>query len=144
MADPPLNPHEQLREDWRFVTRGLNALRRLFRTIAEKASVTKRKPFDLWLALVGIAMGIIFWLFAKSPLAVTLAAIALFLLFLHPVWNFWGIENYAWRRVLALFVLAIGCAFIAYAAWPTAVLLRGFLIAGSKASPAYILQSFER
>jgi len=58
------------------------------------------------------------YLFAKTPIAVVLCAIAMFLLLAHPLWNLWWIEDRTWRRLTALSVLAIGLAFMAFAAWP--------------------------
>jgi hypothetical protein len=78
----------------------------------------KTKPIDTWLQLVGVAVGIFCFLFAKTPLSVTLCAIAIFVLLIHPVWNFWWVENYRGRQIFLTFWLAVGCCLVAYLAWP--------------------------
>lgn|GEM_PF-2845955 len=81
--------------------------------------MAKQKPIDSWLQLGGIAIGILLFLFAKTPLSVALCALAIFVILIHPVWNFWWISNYRPRQILFLFLLAVGCCLIGYKAWPT-------------------------
>lgn len=96
---------------------------------------SRAKPIDRWLWLAGAAVAILLFLFAKTPLVVLICVVVLFGLLVHPVWNFWWIEKDVRRRLLALVGLALVCSFIAYAAWPAEILLRGVLVADSKISP---------
>ena len=79
---------------------------------------SKPKPIDAWLTLLTAAMAPLTFLFAKSPVAVLACVIVMFALLVHPVWNFWWIEDRKWRRVIALGAVAVGLGFVAYAAWP--------------------------
>jgi len=53
----------------------------------------KKKPFDLWLALGSMAVGIIYDWIEKTPVALVISLVAVFILLLHPIWNFWWIEK---------------------------------------------------
>lgn len=77
------------------------------------------KPIDRWLGLGGVAVGILLFLFAKTPLAVVFWVVMFFFVLLHPVWNFWWIEKSLSRRFVAVTILAIVSIGVGYIAWPT-------------------------
>lgn len=77
-----------------------------------------QKPLDRWLSGGSIAVGIIFFLLPKTPLVIALALLVVFLLLLHPLWNFWWIEERTWRRLSATALLAIALALLGILVWP--------------------------
>ena len=79
------------------------------------------KPIDRWLALLGIAMTIAFFLVPKNPLIVVLSLIAIFALLFHPIWNFWWVERSLFRRALALTVVAALLFVFGVFVWPAKV-----------------------
>lgn len=79
----------------------------------------KSKPIDQWLALAGIAVGIILFLVPKTPAIVVVCCATIFVLLVHPLWNFWWIEESAIRRYVAIGVLTIGLGSLAFWTWPT-------------------------
>lgn len=79
----------------------------------------KPKPVDLWLVLASSAVGILFWLFPKTPITVVLGTVFIFGLLLHPAWNLPWIEDYLGRRVFTIFLLAAVCTVVGYITWPT-------------------------
>jgi hypothetical protein len=82
-----------------------------------KKAVTK-KPIDRWLGLVSIAVGVIFFLLPKTPPVILLSLALVFLLIVHPVWNFWWIENSRTRRFVSLTSLAVVLALVGWVIWP--------------------------
>jgi hypothetical protein len=82
--------------------------------------VTKRKPIDRWLALLSVAIGIAYSLLPKTPSVVVVSLGLIFLLLLHPIWNFWWIEESIGKRTCAVIALAIFCSLLGFVGWPTA------------------------
>ena len=54
---------------------------------------TTNKPIDRWLALGAIVVGIIYFWIPKTPTALVISLVVIFLLLIHPLWNFWWIER---------------------------------------------------
>jgi Na+/melibiose symporter-like transporter len=76
------------------------------------------KPVAMWLGAAAIAIGIIYWLIPEKTLSrVVVSLLAIFVLLVHPVWNFWWIEKKLWSRSLALLVLAVGLSTLGYFTW---------------------------
>jgi hypothetical protein len=92
----------------------------------------KKKPIDVWFFLFGTGVGIVFFLLPKTPGVVITCLILLFSLFIHPVWNFWWIENQLWRRISALILLIVGLIYLGYYSWPRVP---------EKSDQAYILKT---
>ncbi len=78
----------------------------------------RQKPIDRWLALAGVAVGVILFLLPKTPSVVCGAVALIFLLLVHPVWHFWWIEKSAFRRVFACLLLSVALVGLGYSAWP--------------------------
>jgi len=76
------------------------------------------KPIDRWLGLGSIAMGLLFYLLPKTPFVIACSLAAIFLLLLHPAWNFWWIEKSLFRRLVLLTVLAVCLVGVGYYVWP--------------------------
>lgn len=79
----------------------------------------QQKPIDRWLGLAGIAGGILFFLLPKVPVVILASTVAIFVILVHPAWNFWWVEKSLLRRFAALVCLAVCCIGAAYIAWPT-------------------------
>lgn len=79
------------------------------------------KPIDRWLALGSVAMGIALFLVPKSEAVVLLSLVAIFLVLLHPIWNFWWIEKSLLRRTLAVIVLVAMLFVFGVYVWPLGV-----------------------
>jgi hypothetical protein len=76
------------------------------------------KPIDRWLGCVGMAVGIAFSLLPKTPSVVIFCLVLMFVLLIHPVWNFWWIEKSLNRRIFAgIFLIAI-LGFLGVIVWP--------------------------
>jgi hypothetical protein len=76
--------------------------------VSERETRKLGKPIDRWLTLVGIVAPVIFWLFARTtPSRIAIVLACSFMLLLHPIWNFWYIEDYLPRRILAVSCWAI-------------------------------------
>src|ERR1700737_2492208 len=86
------------------------------------------KPIDRWLALCGIAVGIALYLLPKTPLVIFCSVTAIFLLLMHPLWNFPWIEQYRFRQLMASVVWLASCLLLAYVAWPIKVNLPVFIL----------------
>lgn len=80
----------------------------------------QEKPIDRWLALAGVAVGLILFLVPRSSVSVSVCAAMLFALLLHPIWNMWWIEAALSRRLFALGLWSLCCAFVGFVAWPSA------------------------
>lgn len=85
---------------------------------SKSSSVPKKKPIDMWLYIVALAAGIVFYLLPKTPTVVIVCLFLLFFLLVHPIWNFWWIEELLLRRILAIiiFLFVLGC--LGYFSWP--------------------------
>jgi hypothetical protein len=93
------------------------------------------KPLDKWLTLVGIAVGLVFYLLPKTPLVVTCCLLLIFLLLIHPIWNLWWIEDALWRRCIACLLLISGLVALGCASWPQATVRNynaEFLLSGPR------------
>src|SRR5712691_8486417 len=96
--------------------------RRLAASVAAILGRQPKKPIDAWLQLVGIAVGLGLWLWPnKTPVGVVIAVVLMFLCFVHPLWNFWWIEDKKSRRVAALAILCVTLVGFGFVAWPSSV-----------------------
>lgn len=77
-----------------------------------------KKPIDIWLAIGGVVVTILLYLFVKTPAVVIILSVLIFALLIHPVWNFWWVEKSRWRQILFSVLLAALSCLIAYGAWP--------------------------
>lgn len=84
----------------------------------EAETIKSSKPIDRWLALGGLALGVILYLLSRTPLIVIFGCLLVFVFLIHPVWNFWWIENKRHRQIIATLLLAILVLLLGYAAWP--------------------------
>lgn len=78
----------------------------------------KKKPIDVWLAIGGVVVTILLYLFGKTPAVVIILSVLLFALLIHPVWNFWWVGKSRWRQIFFIGLLAAVSCLIAYGAWP--------------------------
>jgi hypothetical protein len=77
------------------------------------------KPLDRWLGIGGIVVGVILYLLPeKAPTIVVVCTALIFVLLLHPAWNFWWIEDATWRRFTAVVLLAVSVVCLAMFVWP--------------------------
>ena len=63
-------------------------------------------------------VGILLFLYAKTPTMVILCSVAIFALLVHPAWRFWWVEDQRWRQVVGVVLLAAICVLVGYGAWP--------------------------
>jgi len=66
--------------------------------------------------------GLVLFLIPKTPATVILCCVAIFGLLLHPLWNFWWIENSIIRRYSAIVGLLIILVALGWWTWPVEVL----------------------
>jgi len=79
----------------------------------------KEKPVDRWLAAAFGVVSIVMYLIPdKTPSVILICLVILFLLAVHPVWNFWWIEKYIWRRLAALVFTCGALVYLGYRSWP--------------------------
>lgn len=76
------------------------------------------KPIDRWLGLGSLAVAIALYLLPKTPFVVIACLVVIFGVLVHPVWNFWWIEESLTRRVGALVILAGLLVIMGDLAWP--------------------------
>lgn len=117
----------------------------------ESTQVEQNKPIDLWLWLGGVAVGILLYLTAKTPVAVVFWVVVFFFVLLHPVWNFWWIEKSLSRRFAAVTILAIISVGVGYISWPAPPLSSTSLVQSASLStkqqflfssvPAYLVST---
>jgi hypothetical protein len=100
----------------------------------QTATIESSKPIDRWLALVGLAAGVVLFLLPKTRVIVIVGCFAIFALLAYPVWNFWWIERKLRRQLVAIILLAAFAALIGYAAWS----LPEGVPANSKAMPSQV------
>jgi hypothetical protein len=82
-------------------------------SVTESRGKTK-KPIDRWLALAAVVLSVLLYLFPKTP-GIVIGCLALvYLSLLHPVWNFWWIEDYLPRRIIALICMALAMCIIGF------------------------------
>jgi hypothetical protein len=70
-----------------------------------------KKPIDLWLWIAAAVLALVLDLVPKNLASVACVIGLIFLLVLHPVWNFWWIEDYLPRRITAIMLIAGGLVF---------------------------------
>ena len=74
----------------------------------ESSGQLKPKPIDRWLGLVGgIVLPVLLYLFPKTPTVVTILLVLIFVALLHPIWNFWWIEDERPRQITSVVILAV-------------------------------------
>lgn len=98
-----------------------NASRRKLETRLRQIAlmeIQSSKPGDLWLSLASIAVGIMFYLLPKTTIVTVIALISIFVLLIHPIWNFWWVERYLHRRLISLAVLGILLVGLGFYVWP--------------------------
>lgn len=76
------------------------------------------KPTELFLFLFSLVGAIIMWLLPKTLPIVIISLIAIFLLLVYPVWNFWWIEKSLWLRLSALLFVASCLCMLGYIVLP--------------------------
>jgi len=64
-------------------------------------------------------VGVAFYLLPKTPPVVVSSLVLIFVLLIHPIWNFWWVEARLWRKFAAtlLFILALIC--LGRSSWPS-------------------------
>jgi len=77
-----------------------------------------KKPFNLWLTLFSIAVGIVFYLLPKTPFVIIGSLLLIFSLLIHPLWNFWWIEKTLLRRIIACVCFVTALILLGYIVWP--------------------------
>ena len=77
-------------------------------------TMSKRKPISIWLAVIGLAPTVGLWLFPRTRTSVAVVLGLLFLCFLHPIWNFWFIEDYLPRRITLVLVWAVALTILGF------------------------------
>ena len=79
----------------------------------------KKKPVDRWLALFGIAIGIILYLLPAKTAVIVVGALILIFFLLHPIiWNFPWIEDSIRRRIAAVLALVGLLTLFGFFVWP--------------------------
>ena len=78
----------------------------------------KKKPIDRWLALGSLTVAITLYLIPKTRSVVIILLICIFILSIHPIWNFWWIEKSFKRRTWALILLVILLCILGFISWP--------------------------
>jgi hypothetical protein len=107
------------------------------------ADSQNNKPIDRWLTYGAIAMGIVLYLAPKSPFVIISCLFLIFILLVHPAWNFWWLERALWRKLLALSVLVACLAGLAVVSWPPQPTVMYFIpgpVANDNATRAYGMQ----
>jgi hypothetical protein len=100
-------------------TRGNQGVPTKKRPVPVNTALVPKKPIDTWLQLGGIFVGIVFFLVpSKTPLLIVGLLVLCFCLLVHPIWNFWWIEERRARRIAALALLVIGLVRVGEVAWP--------------------------
>ncbi len=87
-------------------------------SVAAILSAKPTKPIDRWLGFVTLAVSIVYGFIPKTPVTTVFWLVVVFGLLLHPVWNFWWIEDSPRRRGAALTVLCGILVGIGIAYWP--------------------------
>jgi hypothetical protein len=90
---------------------------------ASMPKVSTRKPIDLWLGVVSIVVGIVFGLTEKTPMSIVFWLVLIFIILVHPIWNFWWLEKTKIRRISALALLAVALVIFGYKLWPRPVII---------------------
>jgi uncharacterized membrane protein YphA (DoxX/SURF4 family) len=101
----------------------------------------KPKPLDAWLFIGGLVAGIVLYLLPKTPALVVGLLILCFALLIHPVWNFWWIEQRSWRRVVSIVLLAVFLIFVGYLSWPVSASVPQLVIASPTPTPTVVVPS---
>lgn len=87
--------------------------------LSSKHSRDPKRPVDVWLECSAVATGIVFYLLPKTPTAIVVALIAIFLLLFHPVWKL--LSKYGTMRYVALLGLSVVLWWLGYTVWPERV-----------------------
>jgi hypothetical protein len=82
-------------------------------------SEDSKKPIALWIALGAIAMSIVYFLLSKTPSVIIVSLLLIFVLLIHPLWNFWWIEKTLLRRIIACVFFVTALVLLGYIVWPT-------------------------
>lgn len=77
-----------------------------------------QKPIDRWFGLVATALGIGMTWIPKTPLWLISSLVLMFMLLIHPVWNFWWIEETKSRRLISVLLLCVALFVLGSAWWP--------------------------
>src|SRR3989338_4160948 len=80
-----------------------------------------QKPVDRWLSLFGVALSAVFFLIPKISWIVLLCLFMIFGLLIHPLWNFWWIEERLWRKIVACSFLILVLGLLGYISWPNSI-----------------------
>jgi hypothetical protein len=85
----------------------------------------KKKPIDRWLGLGATAVAIGLYLIPnKTPGVIIACLAAMFILLIHPVWNFWWIDKSRVRQSVACMGLIGALIMLGIIVWPSSVELR--------------------
>jgi len=76
------------------------------------------KPIDRWLGLCATALGIVMYWIPKTPGFLIGSLVLIFILLIHPIWNFWWIEKKLRRRGCALLFVSLCLCVLGYFLWP--------------------------
>lgn len=76
------------------------------------------KPVELWFFLGSVAVAVILYLLPKTPSIVIGCLAAIFILLLHPIWNFWWIEQSIWLRLFSILLFASLLCLLGYFVYP--------------------------
>lgn len=82
-------------------------------------SKSTKKPTDLWFFLGGAAMTIAFFLIPKTPVVIVFCLVAIFALLIHPLWNFWWIEESKIRQIILTMIFIILLSMWGYSMRPS-------------------------
>lgn len=86
---------------------------------AAGTSETKaKKPIDSWLELGSAIIGLVFAFLPKTENVIVASLVLMFILAVHPLWNFWWIERSPGRRLGALTTTAALLLTLGYYLWP--------------------------
>jgi hypothetical protein len=85
-----------------------------FKKTAQKLN---KKPIELLLAVLGLGLGILFFLLPKTPLVIIISLLLMFILFGYLVWN--ALEKFYWFRRAGIFILLLVLVMIGFYVWPT-------------------------
>jgi hypothetical protein len=76
------------------------------------------KPIDRWLGILSLVIGIVFVLVPKNRPTIVIGLSLIFVLLIHPIWNFWWIERGSGRRFAALALVAGLVFWLGMKVWP--------------------------
>ena len=76
-----------------------------------------KKPIELWLAVLGLGSGILFYLLPKTPPIIIVSLFLMFLSFGFVVWN--ALKKFYWHKRACICILLIALVMVGFYVWPT-------------------------